>query len=175
VALRARDEGRLDPARRAVRKALRFDADYADAHLLQAELEAEKGHAAKAIAAWQRALDLAPERAPELHEEIAHALAAKGQRPLYEKMLRARLAEQADDAPTLLALARLLADAGQSEEAGSLLQDLTQREPGNVAAHVALGRLALAAGDPEDGADLVQRYGALLDALEGDHKSEEKV
>jgi lipopolysaccharide biosynthesis regulator YciM len=175
VALRARDDGQLDAARRAVRKAVRFDAEYAEALMLLASLEAERGHADKALATWERALDLAPERAPALLAQIAHALTAKGQRPLYQRMLRERLSARPDDAPACLALARLLVDAGQSDEARALLEGLVGRDPDHVEAHVALGRLLLVGSEEAADSELAKGFGALLDALDAGHKRQEKA
>jgi len=175
IAQRARAEGRLDSARRAARKALRFDADSVATLVLAAELDAESGRASKALARWERALDLAPAQAPELLEQIAHQLIAKGQRPVYERMLRQRLARLQDDAPTCLALVRLLCDASEPDEARSLLEALVERDPENVSAHVALGRLVLGAVEPEADSELARRYGALLDALDTGAKRKERI
>jgi lipopolysaccharide biosynthesis regulator YciM len=170
VARRAREDGRIDAARRAVRKALRADPQHVEGQLLTAELALARGRTKPAIRAYQVALDVAPERAVELLERAGRALIAKGQRPLYEQLLRDRLARQTEDLAAGLALADLLSHDGRADDARTLLQSLLAREPDHVAAHMALGRILLAGAgtDPQ----LADRYRELLDALDHGRKGE---
>jgi cytochrome c-type biogenesis protein CcmH/NrfG len=157
-----------------VRRAIRFDAEDADAHLLSAELEIEDGRVKPALRAWEAALKIAPGRAAELLERAAHLLTARGQATVYETMLRERLARLPDDAPSILALAQLLVHEGHPDEARTLLQGLISREPENVAAHVRFGRILLAASGHDVDPQLAKPYGELLDALDHGVKPEER-
>jgi lipopolysaccharide biosynthesis regulator YciM len=139
-------EGRSDEARRALKKALRRDPSSAPAWLNLGELEAEKGHAKRALAAWRKVPEVDRRRAPEVYPRLEATYAALGRARDFETELRKRLEEEPDDGEARLALARALAARGEMEGAAGEIRALLEHDPENLRGHAALTRALLAEG-----------------------------
>lgn len=163
VARAERADGRRSAARRTLRRALRRDSRSEEAHFELGELEAECGRSKRALAAWQAVLDLAGERASEVYPKLEAGYTAMDRSRDYEALLRGRLDREPPDPAAGLALALHLAAHGERDGAVSELRRVLDRQPGELAVHVALGRLILSLGRQVDS---VKGYAELLALLE---------
>lgn len=168
LARRARDGGRADDARRLVRRALRRDCRAAAAHALEGELEVERGRSKRALAAWQRALELDRRAAPELLEKLRSGFASLGRAREYEPFLRERIRREPADAAVRFELARTLLLRGEGDGAVVELRGLLAQAPDHLEAQAELGRALAAAGRCDEAcaawgafADRLARAGAL--------------
>jgi lipopolysaccharide biosynthesis regulator YciM len=159
----ARSEGRTDEARRALRRALRRDPESVRAWLELGELEAERRHTRKALAAWRRIPEIDRRRGQLVYPRLAASFAAIGRPRDHEKMLRRLLEERPDDADARLALARALAERGETEEGMNEVRRVLERDPDHLEARSALGRILLAADRVPEA---LKAYAELLDILE---------
>jgi lipopolysaccharide biosynthesis regulator YciM len=162
VAQAAHSEGRTDEARKAVRQALRRDKGCVQAWLLLGEIEAERGRAKAALAAWSKVPRLDRTAGPLVYPMLEATWAALDRARDFETFLRELLGEQPDDAATRLALARTLASRGDVGDALGELGALLERDPENIAARVAQGRLLLVDGRD---AEAAKAHAELLELL----------
>jgi lipopolysaccharide biosynthesis regulator YciM len=158
-----RTQGDGESARKALRRALRRDAQCVRAWIALGEVESELGRPRKAVAAWRRAVALDRRTVPRVVPRLAAAAAALDRSSDHERWLRAGLDEQPDDVELRLALARALSARGAVEEAEAELRASLERDPESLAAHAALGRLLLAEGRAEAAA---KAHEELLGVLE---------
>ena len=159
----AQAEGRLDDARRALKRALRRNPRSVRAWLALGGLEAERGRPKAARAAWEKVPALDRRSGALVYPRIEAACAAEGRPRAFEAYLRSLLAEREDDPQARLALARALAARGEIEEALAELRRLLEREPENLEARAVVGRLLLS--ERRD-AETAKEYAELLDVLE---------
>ena len=139
-------EGHSDEARRSLKKALRRDPSSAPAWLNLGELEAEKGHAKRALAAWRKIPEVDRRRAAEVYPRLEATYAALGRARDFEGELSKRLKEAPDDGVARLALARSLAARGEMEGAAGEIHTLLEHDPENLRGHAILARVLLAEG-----------------------------
>jgi lipopolysaccharide biosynthesis regulator YciM len=165
----AHAEGRSDDARRALEKCLGLDASLALAWVRLGELEAERGKSKKALAAWQKALQVDRRVGAHVYPRLEAAFAALGRARQFEVDLRAHLASLPEDVLARLALVRSLAARGDAGAALLEVEALLEREPERVDAHAARARVLLAEGRDAEAAkalaellDLLERQGVLL-------------
>lgn len=156
-------EGRYDVARKAVKRALRRDADNADARMLLGELEAERGRNKAALAAWREVAERGGPRAADAHPKLEASFAALDRARGYETFLRTLLERRPDDAAARMALARTLASRGETDSAALELRRVIDTHPRELPPRLALGRLLLDAGRD---ADALKAYEELLAWLE---------
>jgi lipopolysaccharide biosynthesis regulator YciM len=159
----ARAEGRSDDARKAVKQALSRDAKCVRAWIVLGELEAERGRAKAALAAWLRVPELDRRAGPLVYPQLEATYAALGRTREFEACLRRLLASRPDDRGARLALARTLAARGDCEPALAELAQLLEREPDDLEARATLGRILLA--ESRD-ADVAKAHEELIEALE---------
>jgi lipopolysaccharide biosynthesis regulator YciM len=159
----ARAEGRSDEARKAVKQALERDAKSVRAWIVLGELEAERGHAKAALAAWLRVPELDRRAGPLVYPQLEATYAALGRTREFETCLRRLLASRPDDRGARLALARTLAVRGDCEPALAELAGWLERDPDDLEARATLGRILLA--ECRD-AEVVKAHGELIEALE---------
>jgi len=155
-------EGRSQDARRAVKQALRRDRRQAAGWALLGELEAERGKARAALAAWSRVPRLERAAGPRVYPQLEATFAALGRAREWEEYLRELLGETPGDPGARLALARALAARGESEEALAELRRLLAQDADHLEARGALGRILLAEGRE---AEAAKEYAELLDVL----------
>jgi tetratricopeptide (TPR) repeat protein len=161
--------------------ALKEHPDAAAFHALRGNaLRASGADPASARAAYQRALELAPEEHRALvglAELEAEAGAAEAALALYERAARA----DASDRGSVRAAADLLVRAGRPDEADARLSALLRDHPYDAQAAIALAELRRARGaDPATSAELARRavrFGggppaqALLDRIDAERAS----
>jgi len=173
MALAAQAEGRSDAARRAVRMALKRDSRCVPAWIEAGVLEAERGHAKKALAAWKKVPELDRRAAASVYPRVEATFASLGRARDFEAWLRGLLEARPGDAAARLALARSLAARGDGEAALLELDALLERDPEDLEVGIARARILLADGRDAEAAkdfsellDQVERRG-LLAAREG--------
>jgi putative PEP-CTERM system TPR-repeat lipoprotein len=106
---------------------------------LEGDIQMAKRKPAEALAAYERALALAP--SAELAIKIDNALRAAGRQPEADKRLAAWLAAHPNDLRAQAYRAQAWSAAGDNQRAAAELEAMLKRAPGNV---VALNNLALA-------------------------------
>jgi lipopolysaccharide biosynthesis regulator YciM len=129
-----------------LKKALRRDPSSAPAWLNLGELEAEKGHAKRALAAWRKIPEVDRRRAAEVYPRLEATYAAVGRARDFEGELSKRLKEAPDDGVARLALARSLAARGEMEGAAGEIHTLLEHDPENLRGYAILARVLLAEG-----------------------------
>jgi lipopolysaccharide biosynthesis regulator YciM len=163
MALAARDEGRNDDARKAVKRAIRKNHSCVHAWIVLGELEAERGRDKAALAAWERVPQIDRHSGPLVYPQLEAAYAALGRARDFETQLRGILEQHPDDRGARLALARTLAARGEIDEGVAELRSILGGEPDDLESRAALGRMLLAEGrDSEACAVLAE----LVDALD---------
>lgn len=163
VAQAAHDEGRSDPARKALRQALRRDKGCVPALILLGEIEAERGRDKAALAAWSRVPRVDRGSGPLVYRKLEATWAALERPRDFEAFLRGLLEEEPDDSAARLALVRTLAARGDADDALGELRGILEREPESLEARIDLGRLLLAEGRD---AEAAKAHAALLDVLD---------
>ena len=158
-----RAEGRTQVARKALRRALRIDAQNVRAWIARGLVEAELGNPKRAIAAWRRVPEIDRRAGAIVYPRMASTFAALGGARDYETFLQELLASDPDDAGARLALARAFAARGAVEDALTEVRRVLEREPDLVEAHLVQGRILLAEGRE---AEVARAHEALLDLLE---------
>jgi lipopolysaccharide biosynthesis regulator YciM len=166
-----RAEGRVQGARKALRRALRADPRGVRSWIALGETEIERGAPRRAIAAWRRVAELDRRAGPLVYPRLASAYAALGQPRDYETLLEALVERDPEDVEAPLALARARAARGAVEDALAGVRQVLDREPRHLGAHATLGRILLAEGRD---AEVAKAHGALLDALESDAAERER-
>jgi len=159
----ARAEGRNGDARKAAKRALREDRRLARAWIALGELEAERGHAKAALAAWLRVPEIDRRSGPLVYPQLEATYAALDRPRDFEKLLRELLADHPDDAGARLALARTLAARGEIDGAVSELRRALEDDSDDLEARAALGHILLAEGRASEAC---QALAELLDALD---------
>jgi lipopolysaccharide biosynthesis regulator YciM len=159
----AQAEGRNEDARRALKRALRKDPRAARGWVALGGLEAERGRAKAALAAWARAPVIDRRSGPLVYPQLEATYAALERAREFEQYLRGLLSERPDDVHARIALSRSLAARGEEDEAIEELRQARERSPENLEARGALGRLLLAERRDEEA---MREYAELIDALE---------
>ena len=159
----ARAEGRSDEARKIVKRALRLDPKSVRAWCVLGELEAERGRAKAALAAWLRVPELDRRAGPLVYPQLEATYAALSRTREFETCLRGLLASRPDDRGARLALARSLAARGDADPALAELGQLLERDPEDLEARATLGRILLA--ERRD-AEAAKAHAELIAALE---------
>ncbi len=163
VAALARSEGRMGDARRALKKALRRDARCVRAWIALGDVEAERGRTRASLSAWRKVPDLDRRAAVDVYPRLGAALAEADRGEEHERDLAAWASADPEDPGARLALARVLAARGATEDALAELRRLLEGAPDNLEAHGTLGRVLLAEHrDPEG----IKAYAELLEVLE---------
>lgn len=123
-------------------KVLQKNPNNADAHALQANLDAGQGNRDGAMKEMQKAIDLDPSQLP-LYVQLA-ALQSVKQLDLAEATLKKALAINPKFVPAIESLALVDQDTGRSTEAEQLLQEGIELDPKNLTGRQLLARLYLA-------------------------------
>ena len=159
----AHAQGRTQDARRALKKALRWDGASVKGWIALGEIEAEQGRTKAALAAWAKVPELDRRMGPLVYPRLEASYAALEKARDFEAYLGKLLAERPDDRHARLALARALAARGEIEDARTELNKLLERDSDDLEARSALGHLLLAEGRE---AEATKSYGELLEVIE---------
>ena len=154
--------GDHDEARRSTKKALRCDKRCVAAWILLGDLEAERGRAKAALAAWSKAPRLDRASGSRVYAKLEATYAALGRTRDFEAFVRGLLAEQPEDANGRRALATLLSARGDIDAAILELNRLLDVDSDDLETRATLGRILLSDGRASEAA---REYGLMIDAL----------
>ncbi|MCH2171133.1 tetratricopeptide repeat protein [Myxococcota bacterium] len=141
MASAARVEGRLDDARRIVKRALRRNRQDVSAWLLLGELEEERGRGRAALAAWAKVLEADAVADVDVHARMEAVYNRLGRPRDFESALEKRLNRHPEDVGSRLSLAHSMARRGEIDAAVTQLREAIERDPESLDARAALGRL----------------------------------
>ncbi len=164
IARKRLDEGRPDVARHAAKRALKADFGQAEPLLILAEVEAQAQHPKRVVDHLVKALDTEPGRAREILPRLEQAWeSGAGRRGDWVGFLREAAKRHSDRSALVDALARALADGGETDEALEVLEAGLVRWPDDDALRMRLGRILLDQGRYDDA---LTAYESMLDLLE---------
>ena len=155
-------EGNHDDARRTTKKALRCNQRCVAAWVLLGDLEAERGRAKAALAAWSEVPRLDRASGPLVYAKLEATYAALGRIRDFEAFVRGLLEEEPEDANARRALATLLSARGDIDAGISELNRLLGVDSDDLETRAALGRIVLSDGRLGEAA---REYGLMIDAL----------
>ena len=159
----AHAEGQSDEERRALRRALRRDPLCVPAWIHLGTFEAERGHAKRALAAWQKVPELDRRSGAEVYPRLEATFAAVGRAREFEDYLRELLERRPGDVDASLALASALSARGDTAAAIAEVRAVLERDAENLQAHAVLSRVLLASGME---AEAVKELAELVELLE---------
>jgi len=155
-------EGDHDDARRSTKKALRCNKRCVAAWVLLGDLEAERGRAKAALAAWSEVPRLDRASGSLVYAKLEATYAALGRIRDFETFVRGLLAEQPDDVSARRALATQLSARGDIDASISELNRLLGVDSDDLETRAALGRIVLSDGRIGEAA---REYALMIDAL----------
>jgi lipopolysaccharide biosynthesis regulator YciM len=155
-------EGDHDAARRSTKKALRWNKRCVAAWVLLGDLEAERGRAKAALAAWSEVPRMDRASGPLVYAKLEATYAALGRIRDFEAFVRGLLEEQPEDVRARRALATLLSARGDIDASISELNRLLGVDSDDLETRAALGRIVLSDGRVHEAA---REYGLMIDAL----------
>lgn len=161
---RRASEGKEGEARRAFRRALGQDRDCAEAYLALGDQCMRDEKPKKAIAYWQRVLDLHPSIGLELYPRLWEAFVQAEDLPAYERLLTERLEQHTDEREARLWLSRVLVELGRTGDSLANLERLLSEQPGFLPAHAAIARTLLAQNRDKDAVQALERLLPVLPA-----------
>jgi lipopolysaccharide biosynthesis regulator YciM len=133
IAARRAEGGQIAGARRVVEDVLREDPDYGPALLLLGDLHARESDYQKAAEVWRRLLQARPTAALFVVNRLEKAYFEMGRfgdlSDLYRDLVRA---EGDSSGPLELARARMALRRGEPEEALRIVEELLDRDPGDL-------------------------------------------
>lgn len=147
-------QGDREGALRHFRAAIDRDPRVAPAHLALGDLHARDGDDAAAVAAWERLLEVAPDRAYLAFDRLKAAFQRLGSPGRFTELCRRLVAANPQDWRARLALARQRTAAGDRQGALDLLFEALAHNPHGLLIHQEIWS-ALAAGT---GSDAIERY-----------------
>jgi lipopolysaccharide biosynthesis regulator YciM len=153
--LAATKAGDLAEAARRFDAAIDLDPTTTPAYLNLGDVRLKEGDRAAAMAAWERLLQLSPDRAYLAFDRLQRAHASAGAPQKFEERCRQLIAANPLDWRARLALGGYLARAGQLDAAFDVLLEALSHNPHGLTVHQALWNVMLEVG--LDGAH-VQRY-----------------
>jgi lipopolysaccharide biosynthesis regulator YciM len=168
-------EGHHDEARRSIHRALRCNKHCVAAWVLLGDLEAERGRAKAALAAWSEVPRLDRASGPLVYAKLEATYAALGRIRDFEGYIRGLVEELPTDGDARRALASLLAARGDIDAGIAELNRLLGADPDDLETRAELGRMLLADGRVGDAA---RQHALMIDTLSrrgllgGEEKSE---
>jgi lipopolysaccharide biosynthesis regulator YciM len=152
------DRGLHPQARSAFKKAVNLDPSCVDAYLHLGDLHVSDGKAKKALGVWRKLIEVAPDQVHLTFDRLIRVAAEMKDLKPVEAFLNDCVAVDHNPLPHV-ALARLLADRGQTDRAAEELNKALGLEPGLIEAHRQLGLLLLTSDRTDDA---IQAYRDLL-------------
>ena len=154
----ARIAGNRADGRRRFEAAVDLDPQTVPAYLNLGDLELEDGDVAGAAAAWERSIEVAPERAYLAFDRLKAAYARLGTPERFAELCRRLIAATPQDWRARLALARHLTAGGRAGEALEPLFAALAHNPHAMMIHQAIWAAISALDRPPD---VIERYLAL--------------
>jgi lipopolysaccharide assembly protein B len=158
VGVDAQRSGDTSEAARRFQAAIELDPHAVPAYLNLGDVRLAQGDPAQAIATWERAIDVAPERAYLAFDRLQAAYPAVGRPERFAEMCRALIAASPQDWRARLALARHLAERNEALEAFELLLQALSHNPHALVIHQTMWGVLSSLGCPRE---LIDRYLAL--------------
>jgi lipopolysaccharide biosynthesis regulator YciM len=155
-------EGENDEARRSTKKALRCDKRCVAAWVLLGDLEAERGRAKAALAAWSEVPRLDRASGPLVYAKLEATHAALGRSRDFEAFIRGLLEKQPEDVNARRALATLLSARGDIDVSISELNRQLGVDSDDLETRAVLGRILLSEARVSEAA---HEYGLMIAAL----------
>jgi lipopolysaccharide biosynthesis regulator YciM len=138
LGLQAVKSGKPDEAIRRFRAAIDLDPAVIPAYLNLGDAFAAQGDLTAAIGEWERAIDVAPDRAYLALDRLERAYNQLGVVPRFVELCRRLTAEAPKEWRARLALARHVSHSGQPTRALDLLFDALEHNPHALAIHQAV-------------------------------------
>jgi lipopolysaccharide assembly protein B len=155
IGLQALKEGRLEDAARRFEAAIDADGSIVTAFIHLGEVQLRQGDLPAAIATWERAIDVAPDRAYLAFEKLEEAYARAGLPARFAELCRRLTAASPHEWRARLALARHFQTQGRPHDALELLFEALEQNPHALAIHQAIWNTLSALDLPRP---LVARY-----------------
>ncbi len=155
LGLAAARAGQPDVAGRHFKQALELDPTTAPAHVGLGDIRLPQGDVAGAVAAWEKLIDIAPERAYLVFDRLQRAYERAGTPERFADRCRRLVAANPQDWRARLALGQHLAQHGRPAEGLEPLLEALVRNPHGLMVHEAIWDVLVQLG--LDGAS-VQRY-----------------
>jgi lipopolysaccharide biosynthesis regulator YciM len=155
IGAQALKRGNLDEAARRFEGAIDLDSAVFPAYLHLGDVQEQRGDRAAAVAIWERAIGLAPDRAYLAFDRLARAYDAGGQHDRFPALCRRLIATNPRDWRARVALARHFSSAGQATTALEWLFEALEHNPHAIAIHQAIWNTLSALDLPQH---LVARY-----------------
>jgi len=156
LGLQALKSGRLDEAAKRFEAAIELDRTVLPAYLHLGDVRDQRGDTAGAVDVWERALQVAPDRAYLALERLERAYEHMGARSRFAELCRRLTAASPREWRARTALARhLTRTSGQSSQALELLFEALEHNPHALAIHQAIWNTLSMLDLPKE---LVARY-----------------
>lgn len=146
---------RFDDAAKHFAAAIDLDPATAPAHLNLGDVRLKQGQRAAAAAAWERLIEVSPDRAYLAFDRLERLVTSEGGASRFEERCRRLIAANSQDWRARLALGRHMAQSGQPVAALDLLFDALAHNPHGLTVHQAIWTVLLQVGLDRG---LVQRY-----------------
>lgn len=155
IGLQALKEGRLDEAARRFEAAIDADGTVVTAFIHLGEVRMRQGDLPNAVATWERAIDVAPDRAFLALDQLERAYAQLNQPTRFAELCRDLTAASPREWRARLALAKHLNEQDRPSEALELLLEALEHNPHALAIHQAIWNTLSALDLPRP---MVSRY-----------------
>lgn len=155
LGVQALKAGQLDEAAKRFESAVDLDKGILPAHLHLGDVREQQGDLAGAVAIWERAIDVAPDRAYLALDRLERAYATLGAPQRFAALCRRLTSDSPREWRARLALARHLTADGQPARTLDLLFEALEHNPHALAIHQAIWNTLSALDLPKH---LVARY-----------------
>jgi len=155
IGLQALKEQRLDEAARRFEAAIDLDGTIVTAFVHLGDVRERQGDLPAAIATWERAVEVSPDRAYLTLERLERAYGTADRGARFSELCRRLVAESPREWRARAALAKHLSAQGRQSEAFELLLEALEHNPHALAIHQAIWNVLSAMDLPKA---LVARY-----------------
>jgi len=155
IGLQALKEQRLEEAARRFEAAIDLDGSIVTAFVHLGDVRERQGDLPAAIATWERAVDVSPDRAYLTLDRLERAYGAADRGVRFSELCRRLVAESPREWRARAALAKHLSAQGRQSEAFELLLEALEHNPHALAIHQAIWNVLSAMDLPKA---LVARY-----------------
>jgi len=138
IGLQALKEGRLDDAARRFEAAIEADGTIVTAFIHLGEVRMRQGDVLAAVSTWERAIDVAPDRAYLALDRLERAYKEMQAPGRFAELCRRLIAASPREWRARLALARHLGEQGRPHDALELLLEGLEHNPHALAIHQAI-------------------------------------
>ena len=155
LGVEAQKAGNVTEAARRFQAAIDMDAQAFPAYLNLGDIRLQQGDGSGAIDVWERAVEVAPDRAYLAFDRLQQTYPAVGLPERFGDLCRRLIEQSPQDWRARLALARHLDAVGRTSEAVELLFEALTHNPHAITIHQIIWRTLSGLGAPPD---LIERY-----------------